>query len=1487
MIEKIKPQKLDSTTDPLLVKGDSMTDALNVVLSEGDFFSDDGSGDFGVMKSSMGNKAVQGVNDFDLPDQQYDYKILGSVLDKRTNVVYFFVWSSNQNHHGIYAYDKDGVLPTDPNNANGVKDRVRLILRSNTLKFKKSSFVSADVVHSGRSTFEKYGFDQDLQDSTYWDLIDSDAIIYFTDNVNEPKKVNAYRALLENSQQTGDTATLGYSDYNNLDDMLDFISACPRTPLKTIEFEFLSDDSVQESNFINADGFQFAYQLVYKDGIESSISPYSEIAVPKVRLEQGTNTSVNYYENNLCKLYIPAEEYNRKEVEAVKIIAREGDLGDFLLIDKITKADPNSLFDEQEFSYRFYNNKVLSGVSTEEVNKQFDSVPQAAEAQVVSNNRLFYGNYVEGFDNVSITAKIIPQYKSLSDAGIFDLSIKPAIRSHRGLNTAPNKKNYNVGASFIIDASEITELNQGDNVSISLSISPDRNFHLFKNVGLKTTKDSEDIYGGNYAEDFLDVYTDINEQNSSYIFSGTHSWMNPTGAINSLPVFAGKDVSHPVIFRGGTLNFSFEFTYNGELVYNEEASSRVAETIYSMMCGLEPPSYINVLSNLNLFTHEIDLELQHFQTIVSGRPNAGVDGDGGPLPNPPSNQDPLSYLIFPFSTSKIPAWDPKTEKIQDAPYGPSAYGIVDKASLVFGFQKVEQEGGKAQVLLTVKEIANLEVVNCIRRPNMGSYQWTVINEDISQNLLTAFLSQTGFNSLHDYYQIGASDYAQEDFSLVTTPIGGVLLANLFNYKRQFGNTKIQTINIQGYNPIEYDSNINNNNIGDVLVDGESGIGGYNGISGHTNKEITNCGSISIFSGLLFSEDAYLTDTGLNIPNDQAWGQLNPNVNFGLVNGVRFVVGGLFFCGSHAMRLYSVNSFWQYPLLKSVLGDKSVPLASPPLMYGANLNNTLGDNQSVSGNYPFQNLYDENLIHAQIELVSQPVISLSQDQETYDYKSFKTNSFHELGVVYYDKRGRHGFVNPIGAVYINGYSDQERPNGGKGKVNLSVSIASQAPEWASKFKLVHSTAVSIDDFIQYSCGGAYVQLTGSDTEKNIYISLNYLQQSVASYSSSFGARSPEGDLNLYKFTKGDRVRIISYETQESQTVYPHKYEFEVVDAVLLGVNDNPLHDGTDDAPYYKTGQFLVLKNNLSANGFTHQDVDQDNTNWGKNCIMEIYTPSKISSKKIYYEIGDLYSINSQGNHESPVVISDGDVWWRRVAVNKRDDINEDILVLTPDGQTNPSKSNFKNVYLETKTSTDLIKSNSIGLGRPNTEYKDAKRKRNEASITYSQPTAQTSNTIRYSDFNVSLLNYKDINKDYGFIKAMIDRGDSIFVIQDDKCSMIPVGKNVLNDAANAEFLTSSTEVLGPEKFYSGDAGASNHPESVCAVGNYVYFVHKPSNSVFCWNENSGIENISDIGISSEIKQVLNQEVSEDEFLKIVSGYDPFNDEFVLTIKKHAK
>ena len=51
----------------------------------------------------------------------------------------------------------------------------------------------------------------------------------------------------------------------------------------------------------------------------------------------------------------------------------------------------------------FRNDKVFPILSNEESAKLFDAVPRQARAQASTNNRLVFGNYLEGFDNLEDT----------------------------------------------------------------------------------------------------------------------------------------------------------------------------------------------------------------------------------------------------------------------------------------------------------------------------------------------------------------------------------------------------------------------------------------------------------------------------------------------------------------------------------------------------------------------------------------------------------------------------------------------------------------------------------------------------------------------------------------------------------------------------------------------------------------------------------------------------------------------------------------------------------------------------------------------------------------------------------------------------------------------------------------------------------------------------------------------------------------------------
>ena len=147
------------------------------------------------------------------------------------------------------------------------KEKPKAGIQKRSVGFKPNGFVKDNIVYTNASrTFPDLG-----------EEFEKDAIIYFTDGVNEPRKINAYRAFNAKSNIHGGAAPKAEAD---------FICACPKTPLKPITFLFESDPSRLTNNFIGTQGFQFAYQHIYVDGMETAVSPYSDIAFPPSVLDR-------------------------------------------------------------------------------------------------------------------------------------------------------------------------------------------------------------------------------------------------------------------------------------------------------------------------------------------------------------------------------------------------------------------------------------------------------------------------------------------------------------------------------------------------------------------------------------------------------------------------------------------------------------------------------------------------------------------------------------------------------------------------------------------------------------------------------------------------------------------------------------------------------------------------------------------------------------------------------------------------------------------------------------------------------------------------------------------------------------------------------------------------------------------------------------------------------------------------------------------------
>ena len=527
----------------------------------------------------------------------------------------------------------------------------------------------------------------------------------------------------------------------------------------------------------------------------------------------------------------------------------------------------------------------------------------------------------------------------------------------------------------------------------------------------------------------------------------------------------------------------------------------------------------------------------------------------------------------------------------------------------------------------------------------------------------------------------------------------------------------------------------------------------------------------------------------------------------------------------------------------------------------------------------------------------------------DRKTFKSNANHSFGIVYSDFYGRQSSVFPLGSAFVPPYEQQSNGNGGA--VDMQINLLHDPPEWAHSYQMVYGGNTSYNQFIQYSAGGAFVLPNvfeenddqGSVSTGNIYVSLNYLQEnSDVSYANAFGAKPSDGSDRFYEYRPGDKLRIISYYEGGARR-FANNYVFDVVGTATLGDSDNPLHpfnDG-DPVPNFKKGSFVILRNNPQAVGFSVSSIKaglntlpSTDSLWNNRCIFELYSPASLQDleERPFYEMGESYKVikDTTGaepviTHQyNPMVLTDGDVYFRRHAVNLPTLSGGDYQsIINAEAASTPS---FFNYYLESSTFNDnIVNADQHDYGRIKAVVPNASEIRRYASVIFSDQDDYSDTQLRLNSFDATKRPFKDLPNTYGNIGCILDYNDSLFVLQQTKVSQLPVNRTILSDVSGNDAVVATSKVLGNQRYYAGENGCDTNPESVAVVGNTIYWVNKQKAKVYKFNPANGITAISDIGMKSYFKDlfdglsILNK--ASGGTLRVVGGYDPTHDEYILS------
>jgi len=347
-----------------------------------------------------GGTLILGNQELPFTPPEGDNKVVGVYADLESRNVFFALYNSLRNH-GIYRID-------------GNTNEVKAIIGDNYVNYSYGEFLN----------FQAY-------DEYDVSMAYTNGLLYWTDNVNEPRVINVEKGIrtmdggvddiylspgnAENYSQVkrppGAIADVyriqgsasAYNCYNTIYSPLDIQRDW------TSQGDFTGEkQALWRDTFVNDDGIQFSYYYVYDNNEESKLAPWSEPVFYKdnivVQVPQ-SEFAVYCAPLNIIKRVVFVYRTNNDGVPCV-IRYVDNVAANYKSPSQIPPYFPNTtapnpalqitIQDIPSLQTLIDNTTYLSKspVSTDIAEQRFDSVPLLSTTNTIAQNRLNHGNYV-------------------------------------------------------------------------------------------------------------------------------------------------------------------------------------------------------------------------------------------------------------------------------------------------------------------------------------------------------------------------------------------------------------------------------------------------------------------------------------------------------------------------------------------------------------------------------------------------------------------------------------------------------------------------------------------------------------------------------------------------------------------------------------------------------------------------------------------------------------------------------------------------------------------------------------------------------------------------------------------------------------------------------------------------------------------------------------------------------------------------------------
>lgn len=473
------------------------------------------------------------------------------------------------------------------------------------------------------------------------------------------------------------------------------------------------------------------------------------------------------------------------------------------------------------------------------------------------------------------------------------------------------------------------------------------------------------------------------------------------------------------------------------------------------------------------------------------------------------------------------------------------------------------------------------------------------------------------------------------------------------------------------------------------------------------------------------------------------------------------------------------------------------------------------------------------------------------------KGLKTNTVNEYGVVYMDDFNRQSAVVSIGTVAV---SNSVTNNNVFSPIKLAkITIRHRAPLWATKYKLLRKPL-----FLDYDIIDGFDSVRVINNE--IYLEVTSFANVVPRANDIlelFSEPSVEASNNEYIIRQGSlTVPILRYIDETQTGTQNVTVELESGGSQVRVDSSSSSRDTSAPIP---RGRYIVISP-PSVEEYTARDIETRSSNY-LSSVFYILRRSNIEDERIFQEIPGEYNIIN-GNHQA----SGGSGEQNQTGTDT--DINSDnspaILNLDNDYDVVWGLRPLRETY---KYSDTIVLSN---LGRVNAVSENSREIDRFASLIASEAFVDDTNINGLSSFNLSLIPFKDLDKQDGEINFVNAEDTNIEVYQEDKISKVLYRKNVLTTADGARQVTQTEDIWG-EQIRSIDEYGMSHSFSYAEWGGYRYYVDA-KRGVVLRKASDGQTEISSYGLLDYFHDVLS--ASQNSFIQ--GYYEPKYNNYCIVI-----